>query len=415
MVEKVTGKSWEKNLMEHVFAPLKLTSAGFGGTGTPGKIDQPWSHTADGQPVPQNGPTVDNPPVMGPPGRVHCTLQDWSKYVADFLRGMAGKPALLPTAAYKTLATPPFGGDYALGWIVTERDWAGGTVLTHSGSNTMNYATVWIAPQRDFAILACTNQGGDAAHAACDAAVVALMKYHTTGETESPATGAVGTTVAPRSEPADGTRNEKKSPFTAVRWQEAQPEVQLDDQWFKLVSINDLPAAEIVAFSQRTFENQWQKRFEEDLVELLSRMGHPPQDKVILEVQSLTSGETQVRKGVPMTEANRQAIKAAAAAREKIEPRAASPVVKVTPEVLAKYEGVYAITPQFALTVTREGTKLMVQATGQQKFEVYPESETKFFYKVVDAQLTFVGDKNGQAEMLILHQNGANQVATRQD
>ena len=41
----------------------------------------------------------------------------------------------------------------------------------------MNYATVWIAPERDCAILACTNQGGDAAQAACDAAVNSLIQY----------------------------------------------------------------------------------------------------------------------------------------------------------------------------------------------------------------------------------------------
>lgn len=100
---------------------------------------------------------------------------------------------------------------------------------------------------------------------------------------------------------------------------------------------------------------------------------------------------------------------------EKIDPPTAPSTVKVAPAVLAKYEGVYAITPKFALTVTLEGNKLMVQATGQQKLRVFPESETKFFYKVVDAQLTFVTDKKGKAEQLILHQNGANQVATRKD
>jgi CubicO group peptidase (beta-lactamase class C family) len=101
---------------------------------------------------------------------------------------------------------------------------------------------------------------------------------------------------------------------------------------------------------------------------------------------------------------------------ERIEPSTTSPITaQVAPEVLKRYVGVYAITPQFALTVTLEGDKLMVQATGQQKFQVYPESETKFFYKVVDAQLRFVGDKNGKAELLILHQNGTNQVATRRD
>jgi len=90
-------------------------------------------------------------------------------------------------------------------------------------------------------------------------------------------------------------------------------------------------------------------------------------------------------------------------------------VAEVPKEVLKSYEGVYAITRDFALTVTLEGDRLMVQATGQQKLQVYPESETTFFYKVVDAQLTFAGEKNDKAAMVILHQNGANQVATRQD
>lgn len=103
------------------------------------------------------------------------------------------------------------------------------------------------------------------------------------------------------------------------------------------------------------------------------------------------------------------------AAGEKVEPRAAPRVVKVAPEVLKSYAGVYAITPQFALTVTLEKDKLMVQATGQQKFQVYPESNTKFFCKVVNAQLTFVADKTGKAEKLILHQNGVDQIAVRRE
>jgi hypothetical protein len=121
-------------------------------------------------------------------------------------------------------------------------------------------------------------------------------------------------------EPPQETEYARRSPFAAVRWQQSNPEVQIGDEWFKLVSLDDLPADEIVTFSRQTYENLWRKRFEEDLVELLSRMGHPPQDTVKLVVQPLTSVETQVLEGVPMTEANRQAIKAAALSRENSEP-----------------------------------------------------------------------------------------------
>lgn len=99
-----------------------------------------------------------------------------------------------------------------------------------------------------------------------------------------------------------------KSPFNAVRWQGDQPEVRLDDEWFKLVSLNDIPATEIVAFSKQTFEDQWQQRFEEDLVELLTHMKHPPADTVKLVVTSLATSKTSVRQAVPMTEENRSAI-----------------------------------------------------------------------------------------------------------
>jgi len=186
VVDQVTGKSWEEALREEIFVPLGMTNAGFGGTGTPGQVDQPWPHRSDGQPTARNGPTVDNPPVLGPAGRVHAPLQDWAKFIQDQLRGAEGKPALLTTASYRTLRTPPFGGDYALGWLVLERPWGGGEVLHHAGDNTMNHANVWLAPRRDFAVLVCVNQGGDTAAKACDEAVTALIQWRSASGARKP-------------------------------------------------------------------------------------------------------------------------------------------------------------------------------------------------------------------------------------
>ena len=177
IIEKITGKSWEQAMREKVFGPLGMTSVGFGGTGTPGVVDQPWGHHANGQPVPDNGPDMDNPPVLSPAGRVHCTIQDWAKFIADQLRGSEGKPALLQPASYQKLHTPPFEGDYALGWLAVDRAWGGGTVLNHNGDNTMNFADAWLAPQRDFAVLVCVNQSGHTAFQASDEAVTALITF----------------------------------------------------------------------------------------------------------------------------------------------------------------------------------------------------------------------------------------------
>jgi len=178
IAEKVTNKPWEELLKDIVFNPLNMMSAGFGGTGTPGQLDQPWPHNADGKPTASNGPAVDNPEVMGPAGTVHCSISDWGKFIQDQLRGERGNGLLLKPETYKKLHTPPFDGDYAFGWLITQREWGGGTVYTHAGSNTMNFAVVWIAPQKDFAVLVCSNQGGPTAAKACDEAASALIGVH---------------------------------------------------------------------------------------------------------------------------------------------------------------------------------------------------------------------------------------------
>jgi CubicO group peptidase (beta-lactamase class C family) len=70
--------------------------------------------------------------------------------------------------------------------------------------------------------------------------------------------------------------------------------------------------------------------------------------------------------------------------------------------------GVYELAPNFQLTITREGTSLFAQATNQSRFPIFAESETEFFLKVVDAQVTFVKDSTGKVNELVLHQGGAN-------
>ncbi|RME89708.1 MAG: hypothetical protein D6766_14370, partial [Verrucomicrobia bacterium] len=100
---------------------------------------------------------------------------DWAAFVAEHLRGERGQGRLLRRSTHRVLHTPVGDGGMALGWVVVERQWAGGRALHHTGSNTMNFANAWLAPERGFAILVCCNQGGDAAFRGTDAAVAALI------------------------------------------------------------------------------------------------------------------------------------------------------------------------------------------------------------------------------------------------
>jgi CubicO group peptidase (beta-lactamase class C family) len=80
--------------------------------------------------------------------------------------------------------------------------------------------------------------------------------------------------------------------------------------------------------------------------------------------------------------------------------------IKVDPKVFDAYVGVYDLGQGLLLTVTKEGDKLMTEATGQSKIEIFPESESRFFLKVVDAQLAFVKNDKGVVDKLILYQGG---------
>jgi CubicO group peptidase (beta-lactamase class C family) len=189
MAEKVTGVAWEDLMRRRLFKPLGMSSAGFGAPGTPGRavavIDQPWGHTAAGKPI-EPGPGADNPAAIGPAGTVHCSLDDWSKYIALHLAaaGGRGQATLLTPASFAKLHSPAPGPGprYAMGWGVTARAWAGageaGRVLTHNGSNTMWFCVAWLAPEKDYAVLAACNQGGPEADKACDEAVWAMVQTY---------------------------------------------------------------------------------------------------------------------------------------------------------------------------------------------------------------------------------------------
>jgi CubicO group peptidase (beta-lactamase class C family) len=176
IVERLHDKPWEQVIENQLFKPLGMTTAGFGPPGTPGKIDQPWGHTLkDGKPSPIQ---FDNAPLMGPAGRVHCSISDWAKFVSLYIQPERQKTHILAPKIIEELTTPSEGKEYAGGWIITKRPWAGGLTLTHAGSNTMWFCVAWVAPKRHFAVLVATNVASDDPEKACDEAAAALIDFH---------------------------------------------------------------------------------------------------------------------------------------------------------------------------------------------------------------------------------------------
>jgi len=105
------------------------------------------------------------------------------------------------------------------------------------------------------------------------------------------------------------------SPFEAVQWNGHTPNVKVDGKWYQLKSMNGLPASQVVELCQVFGGGLWKKRFEEDLIEVLTRAGYPQGTTATLEVKDLETGQVEVLHDVPMTMENRQALWEAATTR----------------------------------------------------------------------------------------------------
>jgi CubicO group peptidase (beta-lactamase class C family) len=190
MLEQVSGEAWEAWIRRRVFLPLGMESAGFGVPARPRYIDQPWGHRWKAgvpEPVPP-GTDADNPSGLGPAGTVHLTLGDLLRYGAfhadagrRLAEGTPGAGRVLGPSDFQALHEAPEGESDAFGWRVVRRDWGGGTVLTHTGSNTQWFAVLWVAPALDVAIAAVTNIGDDDGRSASkvtDEAAAWLVRRH---------------------------------------------------------------------------------------------------------------------------------------------------------------------------------------------------------------------------------------------
>jgi CubicO group peptidase (beta-lactamase class C family) len=79
--------------------------------------------------------------------------------------------------------------------------------------------------------------------------------------------------------------------------------------------------------------------------------------------------------------------------------------IKVDEKILEVYTGEYEVNPQFSFTISKEKDRLYLQATGQERLEMFAEANNKFFLKVNDARFEFVNE-SGKITKAILKQGG---------
>ena len=171
ILEEATGRAWEELMRQEVFEPLGLTSAGMGAPAPGGSReapDVPWGHLGGMEdaliPVPPGG-LADNPPALGPAGRIHMSLRDYGVFLRTVLHGLGGGeevPFLSADSWTRLVDPPPTSEDYALGWgLVVDPDGLRRPcpILQHAGSNGRWWAQVRLDPVRRLGVVVVLNEG----------------------------------------------------------------------------------------------------------------------------------------------------------------------------------------------------------------------------------------------------------------
>lgn len=194
MIEKAAGKPWERLMYERIYEPLGLATAGIGAQATFGLYDAPVGHRIgdDGKVTPIAwGEGADLPGSLGPAGLAHMSIKDFATWAGWIAGGGKRGPALVTPATLKILETPavtmeiknpkpgtPKSGAYAFGWGLSKFDWTEKPILTHNGSNGLNFASIAVEPDQDLAIVVTSNIGGPKVDEASLEVIEALYKEY---------------------------------------------------------------------------------------------------------------------------------------------------------------------------------------------------------------------------------------------
>jgi len=223
---------------------------------------------------------------LAPSGGLIASAPDLAEFLAAQMN-----PGLFASEMLEQLHTPTRLSDgsnsrTALGWSVRSRDSVGRILKKNGGRNN---ASAWIgfAPDHGVGVAVVANSG----EPAVDPIGYWLLERSISG----------GRKLVTK----DGYA--KVAPFTGVRWENDRPIVRVQDGWSPLVSIDGIPIERILGFAQREFGDKAHKRFAEDLVELLTKMGHEPDWEVDLGLADERGQVESLR--IRMTERNRELVR----------------------------------------------------------------------------------------------------------
>jgi len=389
VIEKVTGKPYEQILRENIFDPLGMKNTGYDHWGAIiGKRATGYTKTPRGY---ETAPYLDMS-IPYAAGSLYSTVEDL--YLWD--QALYGEKIL--SAKSKELMFKPNLSNYGYGFVMTKATLAPPTklavpVIQHNGGiNGFSTVIVRMVPEKRLIVLLDNTERGQY----LDKIVLDIMSVLYNQPYEMPkrsiADVLFNTIVEKDVASAIKQYREMKAGSSAGEYDLSEMEVnRLGYQLLQTRKVAD--AIEIFKLNVELFPQA--SNVYDSLGE--AYMVHGDKELAI----------ANYKKSLELDPKNANAIvKLASLAVERKE-------VKVDPKIYDSYAGEYELAPDFMITVTSENGKLMTQATGQPKFELFPSSETEFFLKIVEAQVTFVKDAQGKVTQLILNQNGRKMLARK--
>jgi len=351
LIEKISGQKYATFVQENIFTPLGMKDSGFDSNSTI------IVHRASGYTPSKDGPVNAGFIHMSIPfsaGSLYSTTEDLLKWE----RGLFGGKVL--SAASLQKMTTPFKQDYAFGLSVHT---AGGhKVIDHGGGIEGFNTHLAYYPDDQLTVVVLGNLNGPASDLAGKLGAAALgQPVKLTSERKEIA--------LPAAKLANFVGTYELAPGINLM-------ITLDGNQL-MTQLSGQPKLPVFAESETMFFLK--------VVDAQLEFGKDEKGAYVILHQG---GRDQ------------KAVKKSDTVAERKE-------VAVPREILQKYVGAYELEPGFEMVVTLEGNQLMTQATGQEKAPIFAESETKFFLKVVDAQVEFAGDH------LILHQGGQDITAKR--
>lgn len=387
IIEKITGMTYDEALRHYILDPLEMNATGYD------RFEDILEKRADGYEKffieYSNAPYLNmNLPYAA--GGMYSTVEDLFKWD----RVLYGRD-LLSQESLDLFFKPyeeALGGHYAYGWVVTEvdvdADGKPDTILSHGGGINGFNTLIARIPSKEQSVIFLNNSGSAPLNFMSDQ----IFKIINEQEFEYPKKG-IGLVLFERIE-------DEGIDETIIYFNQLKENNQLDvfyrdrgelNRLGYYLLKNDKPEAakEILKLNMELYPD-WYNAYD-SYAEALMKTGK--KEEAI----------EYYKKSLEMNPGNDNAVEKLKELGVEYKPK----TVEVTEDLLKKYEGEYQLQPNFVLYVRPEGNKLFVRATGQPEFEVYPESETKFYYKVVEAELEFKTDDDGNVNELILYQNGA--------